>query len=156
MYMRSEGSNDELTNMLVTVMLGMLYEVTDRFNADGNVPPQAYIVRIDGTARHYECESDGFMGEAFAEYVEKRIDQERGVAVLSIAELWIVDKWDGVRRISEHADRYEALAATVEMVNNPTLLYAWPIERDAKGIARVNRPWPPRSCSAGLFRLGMI
>jgi len=134
-------------------MVGMLHEATARFNLEGRFPPQAYIVRIDGTARHFETESDGFRAGAFADYIEKRIDEERGAAVLSIGEVWFADDWDGVGRVSESPNRYEMLAATAEMANNPTLLYRWPIRRDANGTATVAQPCLPVQCDSGLFRL---
>ena len=151
-----EGSQDERTLKVVDVMVGMLHEAMEKFNADGHFPPQAYIVRLDGTAHQYEPETENFDAEAFADYIEQQISKERGVAVLSIAEMWFVDNWDGVGRVSERPDRYEALVATAEMVNNPTLLYTWPIRRHADGTARVAQMRPPVRCESGLFRLGSL
>lgn len=153
MHRSPEGSQHEQTVKVAEVVVGMLHEATARFNAEGHFQPQAYIVRIDGTARHFEAESDGFNAEAFAGYIEERIEKEQGVAVPSIAEMWIVDNWDGVSRVSESPDRYEALAATMESPGNQTYLNAWPIRRDADGTARVDGPQLRCPCHSGLFRL---
>ena len=42
-------------------------------------------------ARRFEAESRCFIHEAFANYIQNRIDEELGVVVVGIAEVWIGD-----------------------------------------------------------------
>ncbi len=153
MYMNPDETNDEMRQVVAAGILSMLQQAKDRFNTDGCCSPQAYILLPDAEVCHYVSKPESFDADVFADYIEKRVIEERGVAVLSIAETWVTDDWDGTCCVSENADSYEALAATLEVVGDETFLYTWPIQRDANGTARIDQPRPHIRCDAGLFRL---
>lgn len=137
---------------LDAAILRMLQEAKDRFNAEGRCVPQAYIIQPDGRMCHCEGAAENFDAERFAERLERKVAEVHGVGVLSFGETWMVVGWDGVARVSEHPDRYEALAATIEAGDN-AWLYIWPICRDASGIPRAGELRPAIPCETGLFRL---
>ncbi len=152
MYMSPDGTNDELAQVLGEGILRMLQQAKDRFNAEGRCLPQAYILRPDGTMCHCEGAAENFDAERFAERLERKVAEVHGVGVLSFGETWMVDESDGVDRVSNNPDRFEALAATME-AEGDAWLYVWPIRRDASGIPRAEEMRPPVPCDSGLFRL---
>lgn len=109
--------------------------------------PQAYILLSDAEVSHYVAKPEEFDVATFANFIEER------VAVLSIAETWVTDEWDGTCCVSETAESYAALAATLEVVGDETSRYIWSIQQDTNGTACVNWPCPHIRCDSSLFRM---